>query len=70
MAVELKFIARLEDALCDGCKICLPACSYRALLLIPGEQVPMVDIWACAGCGTCVTTCPREALALRPQVDR
>ncbi|MGD8849163.1 MAG: 4Fe-4S binding protein [Anaerolineales bacterium] len=65
MAIEQKsVVVFLNEDLCDGCRMCLPVCSYGALLTIPGERKPYVDHWSCTGCGTCVTTCPLQAMQL------
>ncbi|MGB2897504.1 MAG: 4Fe-4S dicluster domain-containing protein [Anaerolineales bacterium] len=63
-------IVCLDEELCDGCRICLPACNFKGLLSIPGERMPMVDLWSCTGCGTCVTTCPQGALTLHCKEER
>jgi len=60
---DLKLIAEINDELCDGCRKCLPSCSYKALLLVPSERTPMVDPWSCTGCGTCMTACPHDAIS-------
>ncbi|MGD2058646.1 MAG: 4Fe-4S binding protein [Anaerolineales bacterium] len=66
MAVEQKsLVIHLDETRCDGCRQCLPACSYGGLLSAPGERKPYIDPWACTGCGTCTTVCPLEALWLQ-----
>jgi heterodisulfide reductase subunit A len=68
--IEVTYIVSLDEELCDGCRICLPACSFKGLILIPGERMPMVDPWSCTGCGKCVTACPQGALTLQPKEER
>ena len=65
--IDVAHIIHLDEELCDGCRICLPACNFKGLLSIPGERMPMVDSWSCTGCGKCVTTCPQFALTLHPK---
>lgn len=63
-SVDLTFVCRLEEARCDGCRACLPACSHGALVWVQTERTLLIDPWACTGCGTCVTACPQGALRL------
>ncbi len=68
--IEATYIVYLYEELCDGCRLCLPACKFTGLISIPGEHMPMVDPWSYTGCGTCVTTCPQGALTLRTKEER
>ena len=70
MAVDVIYVAYLDEELCDGCRACLPACNFKGLISIPGERMPMVNPWSCTGCGTCVTTCPKDALTLQGKGER
>ena len=67
---DQQFIAVLDETLCDGCKMCLPACSYEALLWVRSDEMLLIDPWACNGCGKCITTCPKGALELHPRRGR
>ena len=61
---ERQWVAALDDARCDGCRLCLPACDSGALLWIASDAELLVDPWACTGCGSCVTRCPEDALVI------
>ncbi|MEJ2550277.1 MAG: 4Fe-4S dicluster domain-containing protein [Anaerolineales bacterium] len=62
-----QYYIELDAANCDGCRKCLPSCSYTALIWVHAENELLVDTWACTGCGSCVTVCPQKALSLRPR---
>jgi heterodisulfide reductase subunit A len=63
-----EMIARLDESLCNGCRLCLPVCNFNALIWVRSDNELLLDHWACNGCGTCVTACPTDALSLRPRV--
>jgi MinD superfamily P-loop ATPase len=65
--VKQQYCIELDEALCDGCRKCLPACNFAALIWVRADNELLVDTWACTGCGTCVTVCPQKALSLRPR---
>jgi MinD superfamily P-loop ATPase len=67
-AVRGEMIAKLDETLCNGCRLCLPVCNFNALIWVRSEGELLLDHWACNGCGTCVTTCPTEALSLHLRV--
>ena len=52
--------------LCDGCKICVQACVYKALAYIPGELMIFDEI--CHACGLCTYLCPQKALTETPRL--
>jgi MinD superfamily P-loop ATPase len=68
--LELGFVVEVNEAHCDGCRQCLHACNYGALLWVSSDQTILVDPWACSGCGTCTTICLRDAVTLRPRSER
>jgi MinD superfamily P-loop ATPase len=55
-------VAVLDEAICEGCVLCLPGCRYGGLIWVTGERTLLIDPWSCTGCGTCVSLCPRNAL--------
>lgn len=68
--VELEpFVAQVDPAMCDGCGLCLPECSYEAALTLTDidvdgkvEQKALVNPALCMGCGACAAVCPHRAI--------
>lgn len=54
-------IAVVDELICSGCGLCLPACPVDARHLDPEKGVALVDPWLCIGCGTCAAACPNGA---------
>lgn len=51
---------------CTGCGLCVEACRFEALKLVPdggSSFVAQVEPFACEGCGLCVDLCPAKAMA-------
>lgn len=59
-----QLIAEVDEQVCNGCRACMRACRYNALLWVHGELAVWVDHWECTGCGSCETACPEGALRL------
>lgn len=62
------FVNQVDETLCVGCELCVPACQFGALKM---NHTIHVDELRCLGCGVCVSTCPEGALSLsrRPEAD-
>lgn len=56
----------VDQNLCDGCRICVDACVYKALAYIPGQLLIFDEI--CHACGLCTYLCPQKALRETPRV--
>jgi heterodisulfide reductase subunit A len=56
------FVARVDEARCSGCRVCLGACAYEAISRDDGKGVAVVNEALCTGCGTCVAACPCSAM--------
>lgn len=54
-------IAVVDEQICSGCGLCLPACPTDARHLDPEKGVAVVDPWLCTGCGACAAACPNGA---------
>jgi len=54
--------ARIDEALCNGCKMCVTVCSYDAVKMV--EKKAFVDPKKCDGCGLCKEWCATEAIQL------
>jgi heterodisulfide reductase subunit A len=50
--------AEIDSEFCSGCKMCLAACPYDAIVYDEEKKVSVVQEELCKGCGTCVATCP------------
>ncbi len=61
-AVQSNYFARVDDALCSGCKTCLDRCQMDAVEVTDG--IAAINLDRCIGCGLCVTTCPEDAIEL------
>jgi len=55
-------IVYVHEEKCDGCGVCIPACSSNALKLNHGRVV--TNPLLCSGCGQCISVCPKNALDL------
>ena len=56
------YVARVDDALCNGCDVCTATCPFDALSL--ADATVAVDWEKCMGCGVCISQCPTEAMSL------
>jgi heterodisulfide reductase subunit A len=59
-------IARVNEDLCSGCRICEYLCPYGAVEVQDknGKPVAHVIEAMCKGCGACGTACPTKAIVL------
>jgi len=55
----------VDEVRCDGCGVCIPACSQSALQLVDGKA-RVVDE-ACDGLERCIGVCPVGALRIVPE---
>ena len=71
-AVKEPIVARVDEDICSGCRLCEGVCSFGALEFDPKRKVMTVKEAACKGCGACSATCPSSAISLNhyksPQV--
>jgi Pyruvate/2-oxoacid:ferredoxin oxidoreductase delta subunit len=59
----LRKIIKIDEALCDGCENCIPACAEGALQIIDGKARLISDLF-CDGLGACVGNCPTGAMTI------
>lgn len=57
--------AIIDEAVCIGCALCLPACPVDAIV---GARRLMHTVIAaeCTGCGLCLPPCPVNCISIRP----
>jgi len=54
-------IVHINEELCDGCGICVPACAEGAIQVVEGKARLMAERY-CDGLGACLGECPKGAL--------
>jgi heterodisulfide reductase subunit A len=65
-------VARVNEDLCSGCRICESACSYKAINVekVGEKEVAKVSEGLCRGCGICSSACPMDAITMPHYSDR
>jgi electron transport complex protein RnfB len=60
-----RVVARIDEAACIGCTLCVPACPFDAIV---GAAKLMHTVLAerCTGCELCLAPCPVDCIALLP----
>lgn len=58
-------VARIDEATCIGCTLCIDACPVDAILGGP-KQMHVVVASLCSGCELCVAPCPVDCIAMSP----
>lgn len=56
-------IIKINEELCNGCGLCIPACPEGALQVIDGKARLISDLF-CDGLGACLGECPLDAIAI------
>ncbi len=59
-------IIHIDEAKCDGCGLCVPACAEGALRIVAGKARLVADR-LCDGMGACLGHCPRGAIRIEPR---
>ena len=62
----LRKIIEINEDLCDGCGVCVPACEEGAIQIIDGKARVVAEKY-CDGLGACMGECPNGALQLSPR---
>src|ERR1035437_4975902 len=56
-------IIKINEELCNGCGLCIPACPEGALQVIDGKVRLISDLF-CDGLGACLGECPLDAIEM------
>ncbi len=54
-------IVEIDEELCDGCGLCVPACAEGAIQIVGGKATLVAEKY-CDGLGACLGECPKGAL--------
>jgi heterodisulfide reductase subunit A2 len=65
-------VARVNEELCSGCKVCESACGYNAIKIerAGDKSVAKVAEGLCRGCGICSSACPMDAVTMPNYSDK
>ena len=64
-------VAEVDEMKCDGCKLCINICPYKAIDLVEKrlfggmKQVAEVNPALCKGCGLCAASCRSNSIDLK-----
>jgi heterodisulfide reductase subunit A2 len=68
--VQEPTVAYVDEELCSGCGLCVPACPYDARSMHDWRHVATVNAALCQGCGACTMICPNKACQVRNLTHR
>ncbi len=65
-------VAKVNEDLCSGCKVCESACSYNAIKVekTGDKELAKVTEGLCRGCGICSSACPMDAIKMPNYSDK
>ncbi len=58
-------VARIDEAACIGCTLCIQACPVDAIIGAARRMHTVVAEW-CTGCDLCIDPCPVDCIAMIP----
>jgi len=56
-------IVQIDEAKCNGCGLCVPACAEGAIRIVDGKARLVSDV-VCDGLGACLGHCPQDAIRI------
>jgi NAD-dependent dihydropyrimidine dehydrogenase PreA subunit len=60
---QIRKIIKIDEELCDGCGLCIPACAEGSIRIVDGKA-KLVGENLCDGLGACLGNCPKGALSI------
>jgi heterodisulfide reductase subunit A len=57
----------VDEQLCVGCGLCVPACPYDARAMHDWKHLATVNAVLCQGCGACAVACRNKATGVNNQ---
>lgn len=60
---ERREIIHIDEDLCDGCGLCVPACAEKAIEISNGKA-RLISETFCDGLGACLGDCPQRAISI------
>jgi len=70
--VKEPIVARVNEDLCSGCRVCVSVCPFDAIKMEEkgeGKFVARVEEVLCKGCGLCASSCPTAAITTQHFTD-
>ncbi len=64
-----EYVAEVDPDKCTGCRQCMKACQFGAMVFSAAGRKAVVDARRCFGCGVCRAGCEREAVSLRDRAS-
>ncbi|MFC2075758.1 ATP-binding protein [candidate division KSB1 bacterium] len=61
--MAVREIIRIDEELCDGCGLCVPACAEGAIQIVDGIAKLISETY-CDGLGACLGDCPQGAITM------
>lgn len=61
--MAMRDVIRIDEAVCDGCGLCVAACAEGAIALVDGKA-RLVSESHCDGLGACLGHCPQGAITV------
>ncbi len=61
--MTIREVITIDEALCDGCGLCIPSCAEGALAIVDGKA-RLVGDRHCDGLGACLGECPQGAISV------
>ena len=60
---HIRKVVQIDEAKCNGCALCVPACAEGAIVIVNGKARLASDVY-CDGLGACLGKCPQDAITV------